>query len=148
MPADKVAFLRPGDPLFDETCAETIERFGSDVARGGLFCDPTTDKPYYVAIYACEIGETTLNDRSDGLSATPKFDRRLVGIRWDESGQFSTCAANHLLALLSAPPSLVWKAGTLLQNPFEQVMRAEGYARAEAEASILQQGRAGFERNP
>ncbi|MEX0806283.1 MAG: helicase-related protein [Candidatus Binatia bacterium] len=142
VPADTVAFLRPGDPLFDGLCAETIERFGSDVGRGGLFCDPTTDKPYYVAIYACEIGETTLNDRSDGLSATPKFDRRLVGIRWDESGQFSTCAANHLLALLPAPPSLVWKAGTLLQNPFEQVMRAEGYARAEAEASILQQGRA------
>lgn len=138
VPADKVAFLRPGDPLFDGLCAETIERFGPDVARGALFCDPAAEKPYYAAIYSCEFGETTVPN----ASATPKLDRRLVGIRWDESGQFSPCAANHLLALLPAPPSLAWKAGALLQNPLEQVTRAEAYARAEAEASILQQGRA------
>jgi superfamily II DNA or RNA helicase len=142
VPADKVAFLRPGDPLFDGLCAETIERYGPDVERGALFCDPAAEKPYYAAIYSCEIGETTLPDGGNRGCATPKLDRRLVGIRWDESGQFSPCAANHLLALLPASPSLAWKAGALLQNPLEQVTRADAHARAEAESSILQQGRA------
>jgi transcriptional regulator with XRE-family HTH domain len=142
VPADKIAFLRPGDPLFDGICAETIERFSPDVARGALFCDPATEKPYYAAIYSCEIGEATLANDRNQASAIPKLDRRLVGIRWDENGQFSPCAANHLLALLPAPASLAWKAGSLLQNPLEQVMHADAYARAEAEASILQQGRA------
>lgn len=142
VPADKVAFLRPGDPLFDGLCAETIERFDPDVARGALFCDPAAEKPYYAAIYSCEIGETTLPNGSDLASGTPKLDRRLVGTRWDESGQFSPCAANHLLALLPASPSLAWKAGALLQNPLGQVTHADAYARAEAEANILQQGRA------
>lgn len=141
VPAEKVAFLRPGDPLFDGLCAETIERFAPDVARGALFCDPAAEKPYYAAIYSCEIGERTLLGGENQANATLKLDRRMVGIRWDESGQFSACAANHLLALLPAPTSLAWKAGALLQNPLEQLTRADAYARAEAEASILQQGR-------
>ena len=76
----------------------------------------------------------TLSNGSDLASATPKLDRRLVGIRWDEIGQFSPCAANHFLALLPASPSLAWKAGALLQNPSEQgraALRAEASTRIE-----------------
>ena len=142
VPAEKVAFLRPGDPLFDALCAEAIERFNGDVVRGGLFCDPACEKPYYAAIYLCEIGQGTGLGGQAGEGATGKLDRRLLGVRWDGSGEFTTCAPNHLLTLLPGTTSLAWKAGALLQNPQEQVARADGYARAEAEASALQQSRA------
>ena len=72
----------------------------------------------------------------DGRTAkTSGFDRRLIGIRWDESGEFSVGAPNHLLALQPAPKSLLWKAGNLLLNPENSAARADSYARMLAETT-------------
>jgi len=137
--ASRICFLRPGDVIFDAMCQESIQRYKKDVQRGAVFCDPAADKPYYFAIYACQFGETS---RAGNPSVT--FDRRLVGLRWDESGEFSACAPNHLLALQAAPRSLLWKAGNLLLEPEQQTSRADAYARMVAETSHLQQLRAGL----
>jgi hypothetical protein len=67
------------------------------------------------------------------------FDRRLIGIRWDENGEFVVGAPNHLLALQPAPKSLLWKAGSLLLNPEDSASRADAYARMLAETTYLQQ---------
>jgi SNF2 family DNA or RNA helicase len=138
--ASRVSFLRPGDVIFDAMCDEAIRVFRTDVDRGAVFCDPSTDKPYYFAIYTCQIGETSTPHSK--APATSMFDRRLLGIRWDETGEFSACAPNHLLALQAAPPSLLWKAGSLLLNPEDQASRADAYARMLAETTHLQQLRA------
>jgi hypothetical protein len=36
----KVAFLRPGDMIFDALCQEVMNRFQKDIQRGAVFCDP------------------------------------------------------------------------------------------------------------
>ncbi|MBX9721392.1 MAG: DUF3883 domain-containing protein, partial [Candidatus Obscuribacterales bacterium] len=137
----KISFLRPGDRLFDGLCAETMRRFQKDVERGGIFVDPSAEAPYYLAVYLCQVG---CGDTGGKKGKTDLFDKRLIAIRWDWRGEFEVCATNHLLALQEAPRSLVWKAGTLLVNPEDQMTRADGYARSFAESTILQQIRAGL----
>jgi hypothetical protein len=75
-------------------------------------------------------------DRTDRRTL---FDRRLIGIRWDETGEFSSVAPNYLLALQPAPKSLLWRAGSLLLNPEESAARADAHARMLAETTHLQQ---------
>jgi superfamily II DNA or RNA helicase/transcriptional regulator with XRE-family HTH domain len=138
--SSRICFLRPGDIIFDALCDQAIARFQGDVQRGVVFCDPAADRPYFFGVYVCQLGESAL---SDGRTAkTSGFDRRLIGIRWDESGEFSAGAPNHLLALQPAPKSLLWKAGNLLLNPEESAARADSYARMLAETTYLQQLRA------
>jgi hypothetical protein len=130
------AFLRPGEPLFDAFCDETIRRFHGDAARGGFFLDPEAERPYFAAVYVCQLGERSLTSNLPRL-----LERRLVGLRWDGTGEFTPCAPNHLLALVGAPPALAWKAGALLQSPLEQVQKADAHARMMAESTFLQQAR-------
>jgi len=138
----RICFLRPGDIIFDALCAETIRKFHGDVERGVVFCDPGTDRPYCFAVYLCELGEPSFGNGQP--AKTSGFDRRMLGIRWDESGAFSEGAPNHLLALQPAPRSLLWKAGSLLVNPEDSAVRADAYARMYAETTFLQQVRALF----
>jgi superfamily II DNA or RNA helicase len=138
--SSRICFLRPGDIIFDSLCAQAISKFEGDVQRGVVYCDPAADRPYFYGVYVCQFGESTLGD-----GRTPKtsgFDRRLIAIRWDESGEFSVGAPNHLLALQPAPKSLLWKAGNLLLNPEDSAARADSYARMLAETTYLQQLRA------
>ncbi|MDA1273998.1 MAG: DUF3883 domain-containing protein [Verrucomicrobia bacterium] len=134
-----IAFLRPGEPLFNAFCDETIRRFSTDAQRGGFFLDPTAEQPYYAALYVCQLGERSLR----GGDAKPRLlERRLMGLRWDSTGEFTSCAPNHLIALVGAPPALAWKAGALLQSPLDQAQRADTHARMRAESTFLQQARA------
>jgi superfamily II DNA/RNA helicase/transcriptional regulator with XRE-family HTH domain len=136
----RVHFLRPGDPFFEGLCEEVIRRFRLDTQRGGIYLDPTTDKPYGVAFYACQIGELAdLKDVDERARTRNLLERRLLAIRWDEEGQFAVCAPNHLLALQAAPKSSLWKANRLLRSPDEQVQRCDRHARAVAESQFLQQ---------
>jgi hypothetical protein len=134
---NRICFLRPGDVVFDAMCEQAIRRFHSDVQRGAVFCDPAADKPYFVAVYVCQLGEPTGADGRQ--SKASMFDRRLIALRWDQSGEFTVVAANHLLALQPAPRPLLWKAGGLLLYPEESADRADAYARMLAETSYLQQ---------
>ncbi|HEX8163546.1 MAG TPA: helicase-related protein [Pyrinomonadaceae bacterium] len=134
----RTAFLRPGEIIFDAICEETIRRFQPDVNRGGVFCDPAAERPYCVALYLCQLGEPSAFLRSSGINGQ-LFERHLIGIRWDDSGNFEFCAPNHLLALQGAPRSLTWRAGSLLVNPEEHAERANVYARMVAETKYLQQ---------
>ncbi len=138
--SSRICFLRPGDIIFDALCDQAIAKFQSDVQRGVVFCDPAADRPYFFGVYVCQLGESTLGDGR--RPKTGGFDRRLIGIRWDESGEFSAGAPNHLLALQPAPKSLLWKAGNLLLNPEDSAARADSYARMLAETTYLQQLRA------
>jgi superfamily II DNA or RNA helicase len=138
--SSRICFLRPGDIIFDALCDQAIGKFQRDVQRGVVFCDPAAERPYFFGVYVCQLGESAL---VDGRTAkTSGFDRRLIGIRWDESGEFSAGAPNHLLALQPAPKSLLWKAGNLLLNPEDSAARADSYARMLAETTYLQQLRA------
>lgn len=138
--SSRICFLRPGDIIFDALCEETRRRFQGDVQRGAVFCDPAAERPYFFGVYVCQLGESTVGRGEK--QKTSGFDRRLIGIRWDESGEYSAGAPNYLLALQSAPKSLLWKAGNLLVNPEESAARADAYARMIAETTFLQQLRA------
>ncbi|MGD0238070.1 MAG: helicase-related protein, partial [Syntrophorhabdales bacterium] len=133
----RCAFLRPGEIIFDAMCEETINRFRADVMRGAAFCDPLAERPYYLSVYTYQVGEI----EAGGKPTKNLSDRLLLGIRWDESGNYGECAFNHLLALLAAPRSLIWKAGSLLVNPEEQVYKADVFARMLADSAFLQQMR-------
>ena len=135
-----VHFLRPGEPLFEGMCDEIIEQCGNDTKRGAVYLDPTADSPYGIAFYVCQIGEyTELRDVDDARQIRNFLERRLLAIRWNENGEFSLCAPNHLLALQAAPKASLWRANRLLRAPDEQVQRSDQYARALAESSFLQQ---------
>jgi superfamily II DNA or RNA helicase len=137
--AAPIAFLRPGEPLFNAFCDETIRRFRKDAQRGGFFLDPTAEHPYDAALYLCQLGERSLR----GGDAKPRLlERRLMGLRWDSNGEFTACAPNHLIALVGAPPALAWKAGALLQSPMDQVHHADVHARMQAGTTFLQRARA------
>lgn len=138
----RICFLRPGDVIFDALCEEADRRFRVDIERGVVFCDPGADRPYCFAVYLCELGEPNFGNGQ--APKTSGFDRRMLGIRWDESGKFSEGAPNHLLALQPAPRSLLWKAGSLLVNPEDNAARADAYARMFAETTFLQQTRSLF----
>jgi hypothetical protein len=118
-------------------CEQAIRRFHSDVQRGAVFSDPAADKPYFVAVYVCQLGEPSGGTGRQNKAST--FDRRLIAIRWDQNGEFAVVAANHLLGLQPAARSLLWKAGGLLLHPEESADRADAYARMLAETSYLQQ---------
>lgn len=135
--SSKVAFLRPGDPFFEAMCDEVSVRFARDVARGALLCDPTSEKPYSVAVYVCQVGELG----SPGKGSSARMDRRLIAVRWDEEGRFDVCAPNHLLALHAVGLGGMHKAGRLLYRPDEQLARADQYAKSIAEANVLNQVR-------
>ena len=105
--------------------------------RGVVFCDPAADRPYFFGVYVCQLGEPKAGEGQNTKASM--FDRRLIGIRWDENGEFVIGAANHLLALQPAPRSLLWKAGSLLLNPEDSASRADSYARMLAETTYLQQ---------
>lgn len=137
-PGGATAFLRPGEPLFDALCEESVRRFNPDVLRGGLYVDPSAERPYYAAVYSCQLGERCVHGKGN---PSRLLDRRLIGLRWDERGSFEDTAPNHILALVGAPPSLIWKAGSLLQNPTAQVERADAHARMVAESTFLQNAR-------
>lgn len=132
--AQRVAFLRPGDLIFDAICQETLRRFKADAARGTVYCDPSANQPYGIAVYLCQFGEPSPSNGNNAL-----FDRRLIAVRWDESGEFGMCAPNHLLALPAAPHSLFYTAGQLLRNPEERAAQADAYVRMFAETNYLQQ---------
>jgi superfamily II DNA or RNA helicase len=138
--ANRVHFLRPGDPFFEGLCDEVIRRFRADTLRGGIFRDPTVKKPYGVAFYVCQIGELADLADVDRRSAPRNLlDRRLLAVRWDEEGQFELCGPNHLLALQAASKANLWKANRLLRDPEEQVARCDRHARALAESHFLKQ---------
>jgi hypothetical protein len=119
-----VHFLRPGDPFFEGLCDEVVQRCSTDTQRGGIFRDPTTEKPYGVAFYVCQIGELAdLSDVDGGSRTRNLLDRRLLAVRWDEEGQFNMCAPNYLLALQPAPRLSV-EANRLLGSE-EQVQRCD-----------------------
>ena len=138
MDPKRIAFLRPGDRLFDALCAETLQRFAQDTSRGGIFCDPAAEVPYFLAVYLCQVG---CPNHAGQSGTSDLFEKRLIALRWDERGSFEACAPNHLLALREAPRSLVWKAGALLVNPEHQAVKADGYARSLAESTVLRQVR-------
>jgi len=138
----RVHFLRPGEPFFEGMCDEIIERFRADTKRGAVYRDPTADTPYGVAFYVCQIGELGNLKGVDGSNQIQNLlDRRLLAVRWNEDGEFTVCAPNHILALQAAPKASLWKANRLLRTPDEQVQRCDRYARALAESSFLQQVR-------
>jgi superfamily II DNA or RNA helicase len=141
MDPSRFSFLRPGDVLFDAMCEEVIRRFKDDVQRGAVLCDPSIDTPYYSAVYLCQIGEASGFEPSESNRRTHLFERRLIGLRWDENGMFKICPPNHLLALLPAPKSLLSKAGSLLRNPDEQLILADGHAQMLADVDYLNQRR-------
>jgi superfamily II DNA or RNA helicase len=134
---NRICFLRPGDIIFDALCEQTIRRFQGDVQRGVVFCDPAAERPYFFGVYVCQLGEPIAGEGRNTKASM--FDRRLIGIRWDENGEFVVGAPNHLLALQPAPKALLWKAGSLLLNPEDSANRADVYARMLAETTYLQQ---------
>jgi len=135
--SNRICFLRPGDIIFDALCEQTIRRFQGDVQRGVVFCDPAADRPYFFGVYVCQLGEPVVGSGKNTKASM--FDRRLIGLRWDENGEFAVGAPNHLLALQPAPRALLWKAGNLLLNPEDSASRADAYARMVAETTYLQQ---------
>ncbi len=137
----RFAFLRPGEHLFEAICEEVIHRFSVDVQRGAVLCDPSIDLPYYSAVYSCQIGESSGFDPAEVNRRTNLFERRLIGLMWDENGVFEICPPNHLLALLPAPKSLLARAGNLLREPDEQLSLADAHARMLADSDYLHKRR-------
>jgi len=131
-----VSFLRPGEIMFDALCYEILQRCSADAKRGSVFRDPQATKPYYIAIYSCQVIEPRpyLSENSSQTG----YDYRLFALRWDESGNFEPVAVNRLLALHGAP-ELISQAGNLIVSPDTHAENADSQARAYADSTFLQE---------
>ena len=140
IPREQITFLRPGEPVFDTLCDEVLRRFSTDVERGGVLCDPTTERPYLAGVYAAQLAET--GTETAFTQSQVRFDRRIFGIKLFSDGTSEPFEFNHLIALPGAPKSLLSNAGEFLMRRSEWVARLDKLARATAEGTILQPVRA------
>lgn len=131
-----VSFLRPGEIMFDALCHEILQRFSADAMRGSIFRDPQATKPYYIAIFSCQIIEP--RPYLSGNGSQSGYDYRLFALRWDETGKFEPVAVNRLLALHGAP-ELISQAGNLIVAPDKHAENADTQARAYADSTFLQE---------
>lgn len=131
-----VSFLRPGEIMFDALCAEIQRKCSDEARRGSVFRDPQATKPYYIAIYSCQVIEPRPSPSVNGSRSG--YDYRLFALRWDETGKFEPVAVNRLLALRGAP-ELISQAGTLIVGPDEHAENADTQARAYADSTFLQE---------
>ena len=99
-PADpsQAIFLRPGDPFFDGFRAYVCSRFSRDTLRGGVFVDPTSEKPYFLHTALISV-ERKADPAVPELADKEVLFHRMACIKQDESGEMEEVPVESLLML-------------------------------------------------
>jgi len=99
-PEDREAcvWMHPGEPVFERFREIVRGQLGKDALRGGVFVDPTAQKPYLF-----HLARLTVVRKPDSvieeLGQEETVECRLVGVRQAEGAEVSLCPVEHLLLL-------------------------------------------------
>ena len=88
---EQVAWLHPGEPVFDSVSASILGRFGDHALRGAVFVDPCATEPYRVPPRRGDrqtewSGERRQRARNDGKTAGVTSHRPAAVIRRHRGG--------------------------------------------------------------
>ena len=92
-------WLHPGEAVFDVLCAQVIDAFSAQAARGAIFIDPRAEGPYLCHLASVAV-EQHMADETSERSTT--LETRLLAVRQDE-GAIAEQAVDALLLLRGAP---------------------------------------------
>lgn len=91
-------WMHPGEPVFERFRELVRSRLGKDALRGGVFVDPTTDKPYIFHLARLSVVRKS-DSEIEELGQEDTVECRLVGVRQAEGADVSVCPVEHLLLL-------------------------------------------------
>lgn len=139
-----VAWVHPGEPVFDAIADRVVSLWASDAVRGAVFTDPAAEAPYLVHVGRVDIsmapflpppaeGELALT--VPGRPEEPLvIERRLFAVRQLGDGSCEECAVEHLLLLRGAADAvpgayqLARQAQSFLPRVEEHAMSTVGEA--------------------
>ena len=123
---EQVAWLHPGEPVFDSISASILGRFGDHALRGAVFIDPCTTEPYLFHLAVVTVRQNgAVSDGSEHATTERLLESRLIGLRQSSDSTVEESPVERLLLLRCAEdfaPSRVPLAG-----------RARGMINAAAE---------------
>jgi hypothetical protein len=91
-------WLHPGEPVFERFRSLVTERLADQGARGAVFVDPTTEKPYLFHMALLSVVRKADADFYE-LSKEEVLDCWIVGVKQYEGAEISLCPVEHLLLL-------------------------------------------------
>ena len=95
---DQAVWIHPGEPVFERFRAVVSDRLGDQALRGGVFVDPTAEKPYLFHLALVAVVRQADPEFAD-LASEEALDCRLVGVRQSDGAEVTLCPVEHLLLL-------------------------------------------------
>ena len=128
---EQVAWLHPGEPVFDSIQALILGRFGDHALRGAVFFDPHATDPYLFHLAVVTVIQSgAVSDGSEHATTDRLLESRLIGLRQSSDGTVEESPVERLLLLRGAAdfaPGRVPLAGRARR----MINAAAGYAREE-----------------
>ena len=91
-------WLHPGEPVFERFRSLVSERLSGQGARGAVFVDPTTEKPYLFHMALLSVVRKADLEFHE-LNKEETLDCWIVGVKQNEGAEISLCPVEHLLLL-------------------------------------------------
>ncbi len=142
-PDERVLWLRPGEPFFDQYRRYFCERVAEVALRGGAFVDP-----YATAPYLYHLALVTTVRRADprfpeAFRSDQVLDVRLVAVSQPLDGEPRGCPVEQLMVLRPAGhvPATAWPAH---QQVEAALARAERYLRDHVAQPLAEERRRGL----
>jgi SNF2 family DNA or RNA helicase len=95
---EDVIWLHPGEPVFECFRALVRDRLADDGARGAVFVDPTTERPYLFHLALLSIVRK-MDPEFPELAREEVLECRLLGVKQCEGAEIALCPVEHLLLL-------------------------------------------------
>ena len=112
---EQVAWLHPGEPVFDSISASILGRFGDHALGGAVFFDPYVTEPYLFHLAVVTVRQNgAVSDGSEHATTERLLESRLIGLRQSSDGTVEESPVERLLLLRGAEdfaPSRVPLAG-------------------------------------
>jgi SNF2 family DNA or RNA helicase/DNA-binding XRE family transcriptional regulator len=91
-------WLHPGEPVFERFRSLVTERLADQGARGSIFVDPTSEKPYLFHMALLSVVRKADLEFHE-LSKEEVLDCWIVGVKQYEGAEITLCPIEHLLLL-------------------------------------------------
>ena len=97
---EQVAWLHPGEPVFDSISATILGRFGDHALRGAVFVDPCATEPYLFHLAVVTVKQNgAVSDGSEHATTERLLESRLIGLRQSSDGTVEESSVERLLLL-------------------------------------------------
>ncbi len=118
-------WLHPGEPVFEKFRELVSERLGDQGAHGGVFIDPTADRPYVFHLALVNVVRKADSSFPD-LAREETLDCRLVGVKQFEGSEITECSNEYLL-LLKEGTGIPFSAERLAVNARHDIEYAKSF---------------------